>query len=254
MSRSSLPLMALAISALAIALLPVLPAAASVAERGHVAAAAPESAPTTTAQEPHSAQEQEPHAVQEPEHGAERGESEVHAPSWMDYAFKWINFVLLAALLWWLLVVPPAFVIENFDFPGLKVVLAQRSTEIVQSRDLAREQTATAASSLADSQSRLQRVEEEVAGLLAAAEEDGQRERERIVAAAEDEAERIRRHAQRDMGSEVTRARRDLKRHVADLAVGMAADLLEENISTEDQSRLVRDYLDRLGETAVGMR
>lgn len=199
------------------------------------------------AQEPEHPEDQagEEHAAAEGEHGAE----EHHGPTWSEVGFRWINFALLLGLLWWLLVVPPAFVIENFDFPGLKVVLASRGQDILRSRDLAQEQAEDAERRLQESRQRLEQVEEEVVGLIVAAEDDAEQERQRLVEDAREEAERIRSHTERDLGAELVRAKRGLKRHVADLSVGMAAEILQENLSSEDQERLVRQYLDGLGET-----
>lgn len=236
-----------------IALLSV--AALVLAGAGPVAAQEAAHAPATVQEPEHPEAGQEPeHAIapaQEGDHGEEEHGAEHEPPSWTEYAFRWINFVLLAALLWWLLVKPPAFVVENFEFAGLAVILAQRGNEIVESRDLAHEQAAAAKANLADSEARLKRVEEEVAALLSEAEGDAEKERQRIVAAAEQEAGRIREHAQRDMSAEVSRARRQLKRHVADLSVGIAASILKDNLSAQDQDRLVREYLDRLGQTVA---
>lgn len=220
--------------------------------------AAPFAAPAVAqAQEPPAAEHaQEPapgeHAQEPADDHAEAGDQgggEHYGPSWEKYLYKWINFFLMLALLWWLLVVPPAFVKENFDFPGLKVLLAARSKEIVESRDLARQQKEESKTRLADSEARLAKVEQEAAALVAEAQEDADRERLRQVAAAEAEAAKIRQVADRDMGAEVARARRQLRRHVADLSVALAADLVKDNFSGADQDRLVREYLDRLGQT-----
>lgn len=207
-------------------------------------------APPLVAQETeaeHAAQE--PEHVGEEEHGEEGDHGTAHPPSTTDYIFKWINFVMLLGLLWWLLVVPPAFVVENFDFPGLKVVLATRADDIVESRDLARQQLSEAETRIEESEARLARVEQEAAALVVEAQEDAGAERQRLVTEAEAEAARIRDLADRDMGAEVARARRDLRRHVADLSISIASDLVKDNFSGQDQERLVREYLDRLGQT-----
>lgn len=218
--------------------------------------AAPVSA-AAFAQEPEHAQEpaaeehaQDDHA-EAADHGEEgdHGEAEHHGPTTTEYVFKWINFFLLVGLLWWLLVVPPTFVKENFDFPGLKVVLAARAGDIVASRELARQQLDESQTRLTESEARLAKVEQEAAALLVAAQEDADRERARLVADAEEEAAKVRQVADRDMGAEVARARRQLRRHVADLTVVLATDLVKDNFSGADQERLVREYLDRLGQT-----
>ncbi len=182
---------------------------------------------------------------------AQEHEPEEHGPTWKEYAFKWANFFMLVALLYWLLVVPPTFVIENFDFPGLKVVLAARAQDIVAARSLAQEQQQDAEERLAGSADRLQKVGDEIDALLADARAAAETERQRVEAAAVEEAVRIREGAARDLDAQVTQARHDLRRHVADLVVSIARDLVKGSFSEQDQQRLVHEYLDRLG-SAVG--
>jgi len=193
--------------------------------------------------------------AQEGDHAAaaadEHAGDETHAavPTAAQYVYKWINFFLLAGLLYWLLVVPPTFVKENFEFEGLKVILSERNQAIISARDLAKEQTVQATEGLAASALRLDRVEEEAASLVAQAHEGAERDKVKMIEEATAQAEIIRSGASRDMKSEVTRAEHDLQSHIAHLAVGIATDLVKKNFSGADQERLVRDYLDRLGES-----
>ena len=181
------------------------------------------------------------------EHGA--GETHVAVPTTAQYVYKWINFVMLAGILYWLLVVPPAFVKENFEFEGLQVILRERNRSIIAARDLARQQSAQASEGLAASAARLDRVEEEAAGLVEQAREAAEHDKAKMIEEASGLADAIRAGASRDMKSEVARAERDLQSHIAHLAVGIATDLVKKNFSGADQDRLVRDYLDRLGES-----
>jgi len=187
------------------------------------------------------------HAAAAEEHGDE--EAHVAVPTTAEYVYKWINFVLLVGVLYWLLVVPPVFVRENFEFEGLKVILAERNQTIIAARRLAKQQTAQASEGLTASASRLERVEDEASGLVARARDDAERDKAKMIEEATGQADAIRRSAGRDMKSEVTRAERDLQSHIAHLAVGIATDLVKKNFSGADQDRLVRDYLDRLGES-----
>ena len=84
-------------------------------------------------------------AAEAEDHG---DETHVAVPTTAEYIYKWINFFMLAGILYWLLVVPPAFVKENFEFEGLQVILAARNKSIIASRDLAKEQTAQASEGL----------------------------------------------------------------------------------------------------------
>lgn len=210
------------------------------------------------AQELESAQESRPAAeahggeagAEGQEHageGEEHGEAEHHGPTWTDYLFRWINFVLLGALLWWLLVVPPAFVVENFEFAGLKVVLRERAEGILAARNLAREQRQEAETRLTDSRERLDKVEQEADALVEDARADAERERRRLEQEGVEQAAKIRAATDRDLRSEVLRTRRELRVYAADLAVALAADLVRAHLTEEDQRRLVDEYLEDLG-------
>lgn len=219
---------------LLLALTALSPAGAS-ATQEHAAAT------TQEAQQDHGQQEE--HAAAE-EH-AEGGEHE--GATWAEYAMKWVNTVLLAALLYWVLVVPPAFVRDNFEFDGLRPLLARRTQAIRDGRQLAAEQRADAVRRVEASAARLARIQEEATALTQAAGKDAEREQARQSAEAVAEAERIRQLARRDMQGEVVRAGRELRAHTADSTVAMATEILRRTLSPDDQQRLIREYLERLG-------
>lgn len=216
----------------------------SVAAQEHAAPAAPQGAEQGEHAAPAAQGE---HAPDEHAAAGEHESAEHAGPSWGEYAFKWANFFLLAALLYWLLVVPPTFVRENFEFDGLRPILARRAAAILDARRLAGEQRADARRRTETSAQRLAHVDEEAAKLVVTAKQDAERERQRLAAAAEVEAARIREHARSDMQGEVVRAQRELRVHTADAAVAMAREILQENFSEDDQQRLIREYLERLG-------
>jgi F-type H+-transporting ATPase subunit b len=183
----------------------------------------------------------------EDEHGA----AESQAMPLDERIFRWINFVLLAALMYWVIVVPPTFIQEIFSFPGLKVVMANRSEAILVARALAEKQQQEADQILTASAGRLAKIEGEVGGLLDQARTDGDREKQQADENGRAQADKIRETARRELGAEASSAQRKLREHVAQLVVGMAGKLLEENLSPDDQQRLVDDYISRLGERVV---
>ena len=183
------------------------------------------------------------------EHGEEDTTAEHAGPPWPEYAMKWTNFVLLLILLYWVLVVAPPFVRENFEFDGLREVLGTRFQQLVEARDLAQQQQETAQSRLAESADRLARVEQEAAALLTEARESAVRDKDRLIAEVSADAEIIRASTNRDLDTQIVRSRRALQAHIADLAVSTAKRMLQDNFSADDQRRLVREHLDSLGET-----
>lgn len=168
---------------------------------------------------------------------------------WWEWPARWINFALLSALLYWVLVVPPPAIQNIFTYPGLKVILAERSASIIEARDLAGQQQEEAARLLTESEQRLGRIEEEVTTLIDEARGDAEREKERAEVEGKEQAERAAELTQRELRAERIAAQRQLRVFVADLAVGMAEGNLREHLTADDQDRLIREYLSRIGES-----
>ena len=181
----------------------------------------------------------------------EHGEAESHGMPWSEVIYRWINFILLAGLMYWMIVVPPTFIQDIFSFPGLKVVMANRAEAILSAKALAEKQEQEADQILTASAERLAKIEGEVGGLLGQARADGEREQQQADENGRAQADKIRETAKRELGAETISAQRKLREHVAQLAVGMAERLLKENLNREDQQRLVDDYISRLGERVV---
>jgi len=178
----------------------------------------------------------------------ERVEQEEHdETAWYVYPARWTNFLLLLALLYWMLVVPPKPITDTFDFPGLKVILRARALSIIEARDLATRQREETAALLTASEERLAKIDDEIEALVVAARADAERETEHAEVGAKEQAARVLEVGERELQSERLTAQRQLRGFVADLAVGMAQRTLEEHLSDNDQDRLIRDYLSRLG-------
>lgn len=194
-------------------------------------------------QEHAAAATQEPLGEQE-EHveGEASSESE-----WYVYPARWTNFVLLLALLYWMLIIPPKPIQETFDFPGLGVILEARAQAIIEARDTAVRQAQEAATLLTASEERLAEIDAEVGALVEVARTDAARDSERAAVEAKEQAQRVLEIAERELQSERLTAQRQLREFVADLAVGMAQRSLQEHLSDDDQDRLIRDYVLRLG-------
>ena len=207
-----------------------------------------------------SAQEPEAQAPQDPDEHAvvqEGGELtgvDAHAEEgepkpWFYWPAKWFNFLALCGFLYWMLVVPPAAIQDIFSFPGLRVILAERGAGIIAARDLAAQQSEEATQMLSDSEQRLSKIEEEVGALASDARRDAERERERALEDGKLQAEKIIQVADREVQNEGITANRQLRAFVADLAVNMAERSLSEHLTADDQDRLIRDYLSRLGKS-----
>ncbi len=207
------------------------------------------------AQEPTPpAQDPEEHA--EVQEGAELAGVELHGEEgepkpWFYWPAKWFNFIALCGLLYWMLVIPPVPIQDIFSFPGLKVILADRAVAIIAARDLAAQQRDGAASILTESEQRLDKIEDELEALVAEARGDADHEKDRAFEDGKLQSAKILEVAEREVNNEAVTAHRQLRGFVADLAVNMAQKSLSEHLTAEDQDRLIRDYLSRLGQSVA---
>jgi len=96
-------------------------------------------------------------------------------------------------------------------------------------------------------EARLAKIDGEVEAIVSAAVRQGEAEKERIIAEADRAAGDIRRQADLSIQHELAEARLRLRAEVAEQAVAMAEGLIKQNLQDGDQTRMVEDYLDKVG-------
>lgn len=98
---------------------------------------------------------------------------------------------------------------------------------------------------------RLDKIEQEIAGMREEAEQDAAKAETALVARAHAEGERIQAAAERSIRDEVQRARAALKRDAVALAVELAENALKEKVTSDHQQRLAREFLDSIKDDGV---
>jgi F-type H+-transporting ATPase subunit b len=148
-------------------------------------------------------------------------------------AFTLFNFLVLAAAVGYLL-------IKNLP----KAFRARNST--IQ-KDLVDARTATeeASARLNSVESRLSKLDEQIAAMRAQAEADSVRDEQRIKASVEDEKHKIIAAAEAEILSATALARRELQSYAAELAIDQAARKLV--VTAETDRLLVESFAHRLG-------
>ena len=144
-----------------------------------------------------------------------------------------INFAILALFFWILL------------RSRLPQMFRDRTTAIQKALKEAHEASADASRRLADIETRLSKLDAEVADIRTAAEREAAAEEERIRASAEEDKHKVVDAAQSEIAAITRSARHDLKSFAASLAVDIAAHKIKVDDST-DQT-LVRQFVDHLG-------
>jgi ATP synthase F0 subunit b len=131
---------------------------------------------------------------------------------------------------------------------GIGRVFDNRAATIVKELEQARLEKQEAESRLAQLETRLGQLDQEIAEIRAESERESARESQRISQAAESDAEKIRQTAHREIEGAVKAARTELRAFVAEASVDMAERMISREIRPEDNARMVNKYIDELGE------
>jgi F-type H+-transporting ATPase subunit b len=138
----------------------------------------------------------------------------------------------------------------------LHVTLTGRAVAFISGRKKAiQEALDEAVKARQDAQKKYEEVEKMLKKAKAEIEEihdsfttEGQRERDRIIKNAEREADKIKKQAESTAVQEIKKARFALRAEAVDIAVSMAEELLTKNISTDDQKKITRDFIEKTSE------
>ncbi|MFH1757365.1 MAG: F0F1 ATP synthase subunit B [Pseudomonadota bacterium] len=147
-----------------------------------------------------------------------------------------ISFVLLSILLAQVLKKP----VRSF--------LGQRQEEIKNSIEQAARKETESQSQLEAWERKLSVLSQEVVDLHQRISQEGEAERKRIIEHATEEGERIRKQALGVAEQEVKKARAALKKDMVDLSLEFAEKLLQETTQPQDQERLVKEFIGKMGE------
>lgn len=168
------------------------------------------------------------HATGGGEHGESHGES-----LWVTLA-RLGNFAILAGVIYW------------FARQPLAEHLASRRAQIRKDLVGAAEMKTAAAARLADIETKLAALPEELDQLRRRGAEELEAERTRIRAAAESERDRLVSQARREIAMQARNARGVLRAHAATLAVDVAASTLRDTLTPAEQDALVTRYAGQL--------
>jgi F-type H+-transporting ATPase subunit b len=165
-------------------------------------------------------------------HAAEEGGNS--ATEKANEIFKWINFVIVAAALIWAFAkkLPPWF-------RGNANTISSAITKATAAKEEAERQ-------VREAESKLARLEEEIAALRATAQREAAEEGERIRALAQSDAKKVGVAAQAEIEAAERAARIELKALAASLAVDGAESLLAKQLTPAAQETLVDTFVKSL--------
>ncbi|HEX6211322.1 MAG TPA: ATP synthase F0 subunit B [Methylomirabilota bacterium] len=193
--------------------------------------AAPAAAGEAAGQPPHDTPSRPAEAAAMADEHAEEAHEEPHGESPWALVGRIFNFVLLAGTIVYLARKP------------IGEYMTRRRTEVRADLEMAERMKQAAATHMAEMDERLAALPAELEALKARGQQEIAAEEARIRALAESERARLLEHARREIDQRVRLARRELIEHAATLAVGLAEVKVKQQITDDDQSRLVDRYL-----------
>lgn len=153
-----------------------------------------------------------------------------------DFLYRVLNFALVVALLVYFLRKP------------IKKGLSGRSEGIEKALADAKKAKEEAEAKFAEYDLKLAQATAEIAEISAAIQREGELEKQKIIENAKEMAIKIGQEAERAADLEVGKARRELQQEAAQLAISIAEDLLKKNFTKNDDTRLIDEYLQKVGE------
>lgn len=141
-------------------------------------------------------------------------------------------------------------IFKIFLFKPIFGILDARRQEIEGRYNDAEAERKTADDLKAQYEQRLLAVEEEIRGKITEAIKEGQAMREEILSESRSRADAILTKAQEEIQRERNTAMQELKTTVANLAVDAAGKLIEANLTTDKQRKLVDGFIDDLDEVS----
>ncbi len=153
-----------------------------------------------------------------------------------DFLYRVFNFAIVVGVLVYFLAKP------------LKRGLTGRTEEIEKALAEAERIKQEAEAKFAEYDQKLAKANAEIAEISTAIKKEGELEKERIIASAREMAVKIEEDAEKAAALEIAKARRELQIEAVRLAVDLSEDLLKKNFTSEDDTRLIDEYMQKVGE------
>jgi F-type H+-transporting ATPase subunit b len=134
--------------------------------------------------------------------------------------------------------------------PINQALLARRGA-IEQELVTAQNEREQALARVAQADSMLSRLDDDVRKVQEQAHEEAASERQRIAASTERELEKLKQQAQREMETADKLARKELRQFLAEKSVQMARESIRTQMRPEDDSALIRESIGELRRTTV---
>jgi F-type H+-transporting ATPase subunit b len=163
-------------------------------------------------------------------------EAEHHAPSITDVGWPLANFIIYA------------FIIVKFAFPLARDFIKTRREEVLSTITQASGRKRAAEALVSEYKTKLAGLDKEIQSIRVSLRDEGEREKSKLLSEAHALAVRIKEDARFLADQEVKVARQKLREEMANQAEATARELVQRNLSGADQSRLMQDFIQSIGQ------
>lgn len=153
-----------------------------------------------------------------------------------DMIFVLFFFVVLLALL------------KKFAWGPLMNVMEERENYVAKEIEEAEKSRKEAEQAAKEAAEELKKTRLEAREIIEEARKSGTNQKEEILREAQEEAKRMKESAQADIQNEKEKALQALQDQVASLSVLIASKVIEQEISEENQEKLIHEYIKEVGE------
>jgi F-type H+-transporting ATPase subunit b len=165
-----------------------------------------------------------------------------------EAAHEFTPFSINTGMMFWTLLIFGALVVVlwRFGWPALLKTVEEREARIAKQLAEAEKANAEAARLLEEHRAALAKARSEAQEILAGAKSVAQKEREQLLAKTHEDQEQLLERARREIEAEKEKAILALRREAVDLSIAAASKLVESNLDSDTNRRLVLDYLTSL--------
>jgi F-type H+-transporting ATPase subunit b len=140
-------------------------------------------------------------------------------------------------------------VLYRLGYPALLKMVEERERRIQKQLDEAEKANAEAQRILEEHKKQIAAARTEAQDILAKAKAVSQKERETLLAKAREEYDALLNRARKDIEAEKDKAIQALRREAVELSIAAASRVIESNLDTDANRKLVADFLDSLAQS-----
>jgi len=169
------------------------------------------------------------------EHAADSGPASPFEVNFGLFFWTWIVFIALF------------FALKRWAWPSILKMVEERERKIEKQLQDAERANTEAQRLLEEHKKQIAAARNEAQDILAKAKSVSQKERETLLAKAREEYDALLNRARKDIDAEKDKAIQALRREAVDLSIAAASRVIEANLDTDANRKLVTEFLESIG-------